>query len=134
MGSGGIAAPRAMRCRRIPCVAPSASHSSTTLMHILRMLMAVGITGLAIIVGEDQDSRFEGQQIHQRMQLRPFYTKLFPDLRAAQRLGREREDKMSVHLWVRVDRVGECRVVVVVLLSSRCRLESAALAFRLSDP
>ncbi len=67
---------------------------------------AVGISGIAIIAGDIENAKFENQQTQSRMMFRPFYTKLFPDLRAAQRFGKEREDKEAVHMWVCADTEG----------------------------
>jgi hypothetical protein len=69
-------------------------------------LLAVGVCAIAIIAGDAENAKFEQQQTQSRMMFRPYFTKLFPDLRAAQRFGKEREDKESVHIWVCVDTQG----------------------------
>ena len=64
------------------------------------------MTGIQLIVGEAENNHFQTLQTQSRMMFRPYYTKLYPDLRAAQRFGKEREDKDPVHLWVSVDTQG----------------------------
>ncbi len=69
---------------------------------------AVAVSAVAIIIGEAENTRFEQQQLQSKMVFRPYFTKLYPDLRAAQRFGKEREDKDPVHIWVSVDSQGAC--------------------------
>lgn len=66
----------------------------------------MGVSGVALIAGEAENAQFEAQQLQAKMVFRPYFTRLYPDLRAAQRFGKEREDKDPVHIWISVDTQG----------------------------
>ena len=61
---------------------------------------------MAIIVGLRENDDFKEQQLQRQMAFKPYFTQLKPDLRAAQRIGKEREDFDSVHIWIRMDLTG----------------------------
>ncbi len=77
-------------------------------MCVLSVLTAAGVTGVAIIVGVTENAQFKELQLQRQMMMQPYYTQLNPDLRAAQRIGKEREDFDPVHIWIRVELIGGC--------------------------